>query len=369
MLPLDVLIPSVAMLALAILLAAQVPSLPQRQLVEVFRIEETGTPEPWVMIGAVTRLRSGDLVIPDYGVGGAFRFDSAGRPKGRIGRTGDGPGEFRLAAWLGARGDSLWIYDSRSRRLSLFGPEGRFIRAVSLPIYGLGVVPVRTGSFLWISARAYGRPEAVHDPMRIVRYSAAGIARDTLFSEVVPYRQFRLIQGEGMTVGAQVLDDATMITLLDDGSGWLRVERRTEGAAEIGVTRYGTDGRARWRRQIPYQPRPVPRTIVDSLVRSWTHAPGSGTPLFPEDQVRAALFIPSRLPPISSAGMAADGRIWLKRELGSGRMLVLNGETGAALFEVQLPAGARFAGAEGTRVWVVAKDADDVESVVQYRMQ
>ncbi len=172
-----------------------------------------------------------------------------------------------------------------------------------------------------------------------------------------------------MTVGAQVLDDATMIQLLDDGSGWLRVERQTEGAAEIGVTRYGTDGRARWTRRLPYQPRPVPRILVDSLVRNWTRAPGSGTPLFPEDQVRAALFIPGRLPPVASADLAADGRIWLKRELGSGRLLVLNGETGAPLFEVQLPAGARFAGAEGTRLWAVAKDADDVESVVQYRMQ
>jgi hypothetical protein len=354
---------------LLLALAFQQPSIPQKQLTETFRIAETGTAEPWVMIGGVTRLPSGDLLIPDYRAGTLYRFDASGHPKGQIGRNGDGPGEFRSPTWIGSRGDSIWVYDQMQRRITLLNSQGQHARSLTLRSYGAGATLASDGSILWLSSISFGGPGEEQQPTFIARYSSDGTHSDTLLRVVLGYRPFTVQQGTGSIVGQQRLDDNPLLTLARDGTGWLRVERRTDGPAEFTVTRFGLDGKSRWSRRIPYTPRPVPRAFVDSMVNGWVHPLQAGAPRLPEADVRAALFVPTRFPPVTFAGLGTDGRVWVRREMDANRVTVLDGGTGAPLFEVALPAGSRFAGGDGDRLWAVLKDADDVETLVQYRIQ
>jgi hypothetical protein len=63
------------------------------------------------------------------------RFDSTGALVAVSGGRGAGPGEFsRIGALQLGPGDSIWVQDLSTRRLSLFTPRGeRFARAVQVP--------------------------------------------------------------------------------------------------------------------------------------------------------------------------------------------------------------------------------------------
>jgi hypothetical protein len=54
-----------------------------------------------------------------------FNADGAGR--GVIGRPGEGPGEFGSISTLGWRGDTLFVADGQSQRISFFAADGRFL--------------------------------------------------------------------------------------------------------------------------------------------------------------------------------------------------------------------------------------------------
>ena len=59
----------------------------------------------------------------------SLRLHSAqGKLISRIGRKGQGPGEFRgKLDLLGAGGDSVLVYDADNLRLTLFSPEGKLM--------------------------------------------------------------------------------------------------------------------------------------------------------------------------------------------------------------------------------------------------
>ncbi len=57
--------------------------------------------------------------------------DGQGRSR-QIGREGSGPGEFRMPAFAGAIGDTIWVYDVSLRRFSFFSSETlRLVRSTN----------------------------------------------------------------------------------------------------------------------------------------------------------------------------------------------------------------------------------------------
>ena len=77
-------------------------------------------------VSGARRLRDGRVVIANGKPLELRLYDAHGKLLRRIGRTGDGPGEFRGRLDLvPAGGDSLFVYDQGSQRLSLFGPDGK----------------------------------------------------------------------------------------------------------------------------------------------------------------------------------------------------------------------------------------------------
>jgi hypothetical protein len=59
-----------------------------------------------------------------------------GRLSGRVGRPGQGPGEFTIPAGLGwwkGSTDTIWVGDRASRRISLFSLDGTFLESHPMP--------------------------------------------------------------------------------------------------------------------------------------------------------------------------------------------------------------------------------------------
>ena len=94
----------------------------------------TGEPAPELfrVRGALFQ-SDGGVVVANGGSEALLLFDPAGRPRGQAGGEGGGPGEFRELTFLSVGpGDSLFVYDARERRLSVFDATGTFTRAVTL---------------------------------------------------------------------------------------------------------------------------------------------------------------------------------------------------------------------------------------------
>jgi hypothetical protein len=77
-------------------------------------------------VSGARRLRDGRVVIANGKPLELRIYDAHGTLLRRIGRTGDGPGEFRgRLDLLPVGGDSLLVYDQGSQRVSLFGLDGK----------------------------------------------------------------------------------------------------------------------------------------------------------------------------------------------------------------------------------------------------
>ena len=85
----------------------------------------------------VAVLSGSDVFVYDEDAGRVVRIDRTGKVVQRIGAKGSGPGEFRAVQWMGlGASDSLYVWDSSLRRLSIFSAAGKFVRAES-PEHGM----------------------------------------------------------------------------------------------------------------------------------------------------------------------------------------------------------------------------------------
>lgn len=90
------------------------------------------------VIASALRLADGTVVVGDRGSGQVRWFTARGEHLRSVGRKGDGPGEFRVIEWIGARGDSVLVWDPFARRLTVLGPGGAVARMVRVA-QGTGV--------------------------------------------------------------------------------------------------------------------------------------------------------------------------------------------------------------------------------------
>lgn len=79
----------------------------------------------------------GRIIVGDgnqVGWNAVLVYDSNGRFLFQAGRAGQGPGEFGQLWWASAyRGDSLVAFDMSGDKISVFDPEGNFVRLVRMP--------------------------------------------------------------------------------------------------------------------------------------------------------------------------------------------------------------------------------------------
>jgi hypothetical protein len=81
-------------------------------------------------VAGATRLDDGTVIIANSGTSEIRWYDADGRHLRTAGRSGDGPGEFRLLSRMfRVPGDSLMVVDAMQRRLSVFDAHGTLARS------------------------------------------------------------------------------------------------------------------------------------------------------------------------------------------------------------------------------------------------
>lgn len=172
----------------------------ERWRVDTARMVEIGAVEggdPYVFgrVTAVVTGADGRIYVADAQAAEIRVFSPAGEFLSRLGRDGEGPGEFRDVSGLGIAPDGgIAALDGQLGRVSLFRADGEFVRSFRLErpfmITTYGAL-VRFDSL----GRFYDRTTLSHavavDTLAIVRYSPAGEVDDTVIVAIhEPQRVF-----------------------------------------------------------------------------------------------------------------------------------------------------------------------------------
>jgi len=86
----------------------------------------------FLRVGRVIRLPGGEILVPNAGTNEMRVFDRSGRYLRAIGRSGAGPGEFRLPSLVARAGDTLFVADPVNARISEFLPDGTLVKTIPI---------------------------------------------------------------------------------------------------------------------------------------------------------------------------------------------------------------------------------------------
>ena len=315
-----------------------------------------------------------------------------GKPAGMVGRAGQGPGEYRRIGEIGLEGDTLWVMDMASHRVTRYDLDGDLVGSSPLSIDPRGQRsdptlgrprpshPLGDGTF-------YGRQSGVipqisgrdSTPVLHLRLDDGGAVLDTALVVHTRPRDVMAVPGQGGSwlYGYQPFSDRRIAGFGLSSETLVVVDQPTPepgAGATFRVTRISMTGDTLLQQDIPYEPRAVEADEVDrvvtSLVRRWKAQPaGSGiADAELERKARKALFVPASHPPIAAVVPGRDGKIWLlktRREGSEAWWSVLDGE-GRPLACVLLPINFRMRVAEREHVWGVSSGGWGVPYITRY---
>lgn len=369
--PGTVLLPSaLALLFTAGSLAAQAP-------VPLGRPDATH-PEPFSQIRGVRELADGRLLVTDWIEQRLILLDASLARATAVGRTGSGPGEYRLpAALLPMAGDSTLLVDMGNARLAVIAPAGRIARTIPADRPGLGSplgVDDRGGIYFLLPVWAREGSRLPPDSIEVARMEAAS-GRITpvavIKGSTPPARQGpRLTPGFPMVAfapqdAARVLPSGELLVVR---SGDYRIERLTTGG-----TRAGPSYR--------YAPEPVRPTDRVAFVREFNaRSPMSGrgpdggmghSPQLTDAQVAQMVEtneFAAALPPFERVLVAPDGEVWVQRGRHAGDPAIWDRFTpdGSRIGQVRVDRGRQVVAVGRRHLYVAAADEDGIETLERY---
>ena len=297
-------------------------------------------------------------------------FSLAGDFIGFLGGRGEGPGEFSDVSGTGVRDGLVWVFDRLLGRLQYFDPDGRYQSSVRIrghPVLPMGSALVRSvladGSMLVTFLRdavilAANRPE------HVIRFDAAGIARDTV--SVLVGRTAVLKVGSFFTSLPESY--RSLFEPSADGSGFVVVHREaatSAGPHTFRVIRFDARADTAWARDIPYDPIPVPSEWRSRHLKE-RHDLSPPEMRVLERAYRTLEFFP----PLRGVGTGADGTTWLYVRTGvdSFEWEVLD-PSGRSVARVQPPPRGNMRWAGTDAMWFVERDELDVPYLVRYAIR
>ncbi len=357
---------------------AAVDSLPVLRLVPDLRID--GHAEDLVGVHPVAVGGGGTLAVGQRMDRQVRIYTQAGQLVAKVGRDGEGPGEFRGVGSVGWIGDTLWVDDPMLNRLTFFRSDGSLVRTVGLPARGhmpgsfedAGELSVRAlRSDGTIMAKVTESPE---DPGRFVRVTPEGGILEVLAEDWDPDGSWVTVHRSGgrSTVGLPFAA-ARMSRVYPDGSRLVFVSAEVEGeeAGTFRVVVVGLGGDTLVARRYPCDVVQIPRRVGDSVIAARARelrGRRSGTEVAAAFERHAR--VPLMYPPIWDVLVGRDGTIWihLRRTEEGDPFLVLDPH-GLPIGRVVLGENAVVSVAERGWIWTVEWDEFDVHSIVRYRVE
>lgn len=350
-------------------------------LVPELRIGAVDDPEyALTIIGSVLPGPDGTILVSQPQEMTIRVFDREGRVVRNIGRSGDGPGEFRGLGRMGWRGDTLYVTDYQLRRINYFLADGTALASerVATPELEPPFIPSVPNSFMrdgsGILTPAYFVGMGSVDSVPLLRLGP-GDALDTLLWMNRRNNTLSVAIGSSNMHTTQPFTDHDIEAVAPDGSMIVIVRRNAAEAipnAEFPVSAIDAGGDTLWSVTIPYAPVPVAQEVVDSVLEDRTK--DLGRERMPRAELRSlyaeAMYRPATWPPVSRLLIGTDNTIWLAREAlpsDSTRWLVLD-STGSPQAELNVPSDVSLRYVDGDVLWAVQTDEFDVPYVLRYRL-
>lgn len=138
-----------------------------------------------VNIEGAAFLPDGSLLVASLGTSDLVLLDQTGTETRRVGRKGEGPGEYRWPSWVQAVGDTVWVYDKGARRLTTLGADFSLLGTTNLdsddaliPLAPLAVVGESVFAIHGASGHVRSEGE-LRDTTPLLRLGVGGVV-DTL---------------------------------------------------------------------------------------------------------------------------------------------------------------------------------------------
>lgn len=380
--------------------------IPRLGVVPELRIGSVDDPEAgFSAIGRVTVDRDGQIYVLEAMDMQIRVYTPHGDELRRIGRRGEGPGEFQRVGSIGVVGDTLWTFDQAGDRITLFARDGRLLSTARaetpmIPLWRPRCVghllPDRmrpdglfTSAFSRMSCNQDNETSAVDAtvPIRIPHliFDATGTVVDTIGWDSAPNPrmarppgsfdiEFESIDVDGRPYSVpQPPIEVPLWLQLIDGRVELFVRRPTSEDAWIELTRLTSSGDTVFARRLPYTPEPYTSDDMEALASQSATARMRGSAADPSivRRLRAAMDFPEFRPVAQMGYVDADERIWLARYApgnSTARFLVIDSD-GLPLGEIRFPGRFQFRWSEGNAIWGVEPDELDVPWLVKYRIE
>lgn len=321
-------------------------------------------------VAGVVELRDGGVALLLPVERQLLLFGPKGDLRRTVGRSGSGPGEFDAPRVLGAKRDSLWVWDAAQSRISLFAPDGAFKRTIPVVSAGAGIL-LDNGQVAIVPLPRYPVTGDASQLIVVRTYTDRGVLRDSVLNRRVRREVLRYIRGNGAVVGMQPFDDGELLVPAGDGTGIAVITRavRPTPPHTYKVEFIAPSGRTSYSRTVTYEPRPLTRAHLQGAIRPLLAGPDSSDPTLP-GRVERALYKPAHLPPVTAAIVGQDGALWLRREATADSAVIwdVHDKRGVSRHSLSLPATCTLLAATASRAWCVQPDDDGVPQVIGYRI-
>lgn len=264
-------------------------------------------------VAGALRLPSGGVVVADAQAPELLYFDPRGTLVAKGGRRGDGPGEFRsIRALLRCAGDSAFVYDPALLRISVYSPEGRYVRMIDLRDVGIGIPPYDAycdgaGQLVFVN-RSPSPPAAVGPRRPLVELTTLYASAATVKSLATFPASERYFTGR-----EDIPRPLGQVTLVGAGARAIyvstgRAEAR-DGLVEIRALR--PDGRALESVRVNVPRVSVTRGDVQRYVEERAGARSSRADGLRVRQLLESLKYPEEYPPLAHLLVDTGGNLWV----------------------------------------------------------
>ncbi|HEX7120962.1 MAG TPA: hypothetical protein VF178_01240 [Gemmatimonadaceae bacterium] len=321
--------------------------------------------EPFSRVSAVVELSGDRVLVADERDNRLVSIEFTAGAARQLGRTGSGPGEYRLVSGLYARpGGGAWLNDFAQRRLLPIRSDGAFENPVPVPV-SMTIRQVDERGVLYGEAFLPRERMQRADSMWVVRWDPATTTVDTLMKYDAGVTKWIIPRGAPRPVNPPI---DTWVALANGDILVLEAERYRAVVYR--------DGRAVRSASIPWEPVPVTAAEREAFLRAASATPPRqlgqrGAPM--RDSGPAPEYdFPEHYPPFGGKGgggiyayVAPTGHVWIERLRASTdsipRYDVLDASSLTVVGVVTMPPRSALVGFGRGTVYTVRRDADDVE--------
>lgn len=360
--------------------AAQNNSVAERQLRLLRRLV---TEVEGVQATRVAVAEDGRVLVADPSAPTVWVYPSGPGEPARIGRRGQGPGEFGFPGAIGLVGDSLWAADLALRRLSVFRLDGSLVRdeplgAISIGPRRLPPVPralLPDGRIVAVVEPALGPPGESGARAVVLILSPRG---DAVANPVSLSREHSLLIVKGSVVQADVripqpFDDSALWGLSRGSQGLIVVDRQWPGGnpGEVRVMRVSFGGDTLASSVLRYEPLPLGGDVRDSIAAALALGPERFFNGHDDAaaRIRPLIYVPLFRPAVVGMVVGADGTVLLRAAGAShqnARWDILSPDLRRAGF-VQLQPDKVVVHASGDRIWIF-EPGEELNSLCEYQL-